>query len=202
MHRSELLNLIARRIGAKTYLEIGVYSGASFNAVEVQHKVGVDPAPGSVATIYQESDRYFEDLAPDVRFDLVFVDGLHTREQAGRDIQNALAHLAPGGVVVVHDCDPPTEASAGQAEVPGIWCGEVWRAWVHFRATHPLGRTAFVVDTNLGCGVIGGPWPGQDGPVPLPEDADESFDQLRANRAAWLNLVSVDGFTALIQPGP
>lgn len=36
-------------------------------------------------------------------FDLVFVDGLHTKEAVMRDANQALALVAPGGVVAFHD---------------------------------------------------------------------------------------------------
>ena len=53
------------------------------------------------------SDEFFARRAPRLApFGVVFVDGLHTHEQAYRDVVNALAHLDDGGAVVVHDCSP------------------------------------------------------------------------------------------------
>lgn len=36
-------------------------------------------------------------------FDLIFIDGCHFRDYVGKDTENALKHLRPGGVVVWHD---------------------------------------------------------------------------------------------------
>ena len=46
------------------------------------------------------------------RYDLVFVDGLHIADQVERDIVNSLAALAPGGMVVLHDCNPKSRKAA------------------------------------------------------------------------------------------
>lgn len=196
MKRWELINEIARRIDARSYLEIGVFEGTSFHEVRVSEKVGVDPAPNSRATAKLDSDTYFSTLSPEVRFDLVFIDGLHVREQVARDIQNAIARLTPGGAIVVHDCDPPDERAGGTDHVANPWCGDVWRAWIDFRArAGVIGRSAFVVDTDLGCGVIGAPWAGMVSPIEVPTDAgDATWEAFQANRAAWLNLVSVETF--------
>jgi len=59
-----------------------------------------------VTTRVMTSDNFFEQLAPDVRFDLVFVDGDHRALSAARDITNALHHLQPAGVIVCHDILP------------------------------------------------------------------------------------------------
>ena len=39
---------------------------------------------------------------------MIFIDGDHSFEQSRRDVEHALAHLAPEGVILVHDCNPPT----------------------------------------------------------------------------------------------
>lgn len=185
MNRWDLLNQIAARIGARTYLEIGVQGGHAFSRVEVERKVGVDPDPSSAATIHLPSDAYFASLDSEERFDLVFVDGLHHREQVVRDVENSIRHLSPGGAIVVHDCNPPTERAGGRAMCGGVWCGDVWRGWIDLRRS--LDREAFVVDTDLGCGVI------LDGdPTPPAESGDPTWIQFANDRAGWLNLVSVD----------
>ena len=45
-------------------------------------------------------------------FDLIFIDGLHYSHQVLRDINNALRWLSPTGTIVLHDCNPSTEARA------------------------------------------------------------------------------------------
>ena len=175
---------IAARIGARTYLEIGVQRGDAFSSVEIETKVGVDPDPSSAATIHLPSDAYFAQLdaekSPD-RFDVVFVDGLHHREQVVRDVLNSIRYLSDGGAIVVHDCNPPTERSGGRAMCPGVWCGDVWKGWIDLRRI--LKREAFVVDTDLGCGVIL-----EGDPTPPLDPFDPSWEAFDQNRTEWLRL--------------
>lgn len=187
MNRWTLLNRIATQLDARTYLEIGVQAGHAFSQVEVEQKVGVDPDPRSAATLHMTSDAYFASLDESCsaeRFDLVFVDGLHHREQVVRDVQNAIRYLSPGGAIVVHDCDPPNERAGGRAMCSGVWCGDVWRGWIDLRRV--LDREAFVVDTDLGCGVIL-----EGDPTPPASEADPSWAEFAADRAGWLNLRTV-----------
>jgi len=199
MTRWQIINAIAARLGARTYLEIGVQRGDTFSRVEVARRIGVDPDPTSAATFHETSDSYFARLdrsraafgeaAP--TFDLVFVDGLHHREQVVRDVENASRHLSPGGAIVVHDCDPPTERAGGRAICSGVWCGDVWRGWIDLRRS--LDREAFVVDTDLGCGVI---LSGEA--TPLAGGDDPTWADFSADRAGWLRLVSVAAAEARI----
>ena len=187
MNRWELLNRIAARIGARAYLEIGVQRGDVFSRVEVDRKVGVDPDPRSAATIHLPSDAYFDRLdaeSPSERFDLVFVDGLHHREQVVRDVRNSIRYLSTGGVIVVHDCDPPSEAAGSRAMCSGVWCGDVWKGWIDLR--RELDREMFVVDTDLGCGVIL-----EGDPRPLPDIDDPTWTEFAEHRLYWLRLKSV-----------
>lgn len=192
MQRFDVLNAIAARIGARSYLEIGVRNGETFGRVRVDHRVGVDPGPGTAATVPTTSEQYWRET--DELFDIVFVDGDHSREAALADAVAALRRIRPGGAVVLHDCSPPLAVY----EAP-LMCGGVWRAWVELRASHPLGASAFVVDTDLGCGVLGGPWPEVEAPRPPVEAADAPWDDLDRNRAAWLNLVTSDAFLERIR---
>lgn len=153
--RLEALNRIAIALGARTYLEVGVQRGHVFRLMRVADKVGVDPDPLSAATVHETSDAYFAALDPAVRFDLIFIDGLHLSEQVERDVANALAHLSEGGVIMLHDCDPPSELAGGREMCSGFWCGDVWRAWVAWRRLlAPWIYQNFTVDADLGLGVI------------------------------------------------
>jgi methyltransferase family protein len=158
------------RFARPRYLEIGVNTGVLFLHVRAQRKVGVDPAAGvprwkwflhpntlmrgSFFSI--SSDRFFAGIDPRARFDVVFVDGDHGFEQSRRDVEHALAHLAKDGVVLAHDCSPPTPAAASPDSADsggGPWCGEVWKTIAYLRATRE-DVVAEVLDTDFGIGVI------------------------------------------------
>ena len=154
LKRSDLLNSIAEEIGAKSYLEIGVQEGITFNAISISKKTGVDPDPYSKATLHITSDMYFDLLDDDVKFDLIYVDGLHHWETALRDIDNAVKHLSKDGVIVVDDIAPRREEHQTREPSAIYWTGDVWKAW--FVAIHRYGSQfdMFGVDIALGQGVI------------------------------------------------
>ena len=188
MLRGEILNRIAKVIDAKDYLEIGVQLGWTFSVIEVENMVGVDPSEASAATVHMTSDAYFADLPDDVLFDLIFVDGLHRAPQVIKDVHNAMRHLKPGGVIVCHDCNPPTEESASIVSKGTTWCGDVWEGWLELR--RQLDAEMYVVDTDLGCGVIRPDRKGNKLNRPLPK----GWNDFAKNRSTLLNLITVEQF--------
>ncbi len=136
-HRRTLLPYLARRLKARSYLEIGVKGGKTFMPVKVRKKVAVDPLfrikkpykrsqifryPFNLMNQYFEctSDEFFARHAGKVLttggLDLAFIDGLHTYEQSYKDIENTLPFLADDGVMLIHDCSPHSSAAAYPAE--------------------------------------------------------------------------------------
>jgi SAM-dependent methyltransferase len=125
MLRSDVLNRISALFDRPTYLEIGVQHGITFDAVQAARKVAVDvkflfdveqasAASAGQDITYHEcpSDEYFERLIGAERFDLVFLDGLHSFEQTLRDLMNAIGHLREGGVILVDDVFPHSYAAS------------------------------------------------------------------------------------------
>jgi hypothetical protein len=144
------LNTLVVGLKANTYLEIGVDLGHTAERVAVAEKVGVDPTPQfnvddrppGFTFFSVESDTYFASLDPEVNFDLIFLDGLHTFEQTKVDLFNALRHSRTG-VILIDDTVPADEI----AEIPDIdesyarrkemgslrreWMGDVWKLVVY-----------------------------------------------------------------------
>lgn len=187
--RYDVLNRLAERIGARRYLEIGVLDGTTFDAVSVAEKVSVDPGPVARVTHRMTSDAYFEALQPAERFDLVFVDGDHVAEQVVRDVENALRHLSPGGAIVVHDCSPPNEGYTARFS-----CGTVFRGWIEIRQRH-VDTLAFVVDVDLGCGVV---VPGAYSWGRSNVDPNLPWDEFEARREEALGLVGWEMFREIV----
>lgn len=106
------------------YLEVGVATGATFHASECPRKVAVDPKfrfdvaearKANPHCTYHEvpSDVYFGELAdPADRFEVIYLDGLHTVEQTLRDFTSALFFLAPGGIILIDDVRPISYATS------------------------------------------------------------------------------------------
>lgn len=133
------------------YLEIGVNRGVTFNALKAKTKVAVDPkflfdyeevareVPG---TSFHEttSDDYFARIAgSDTKFDVIYLDGLHTSEQTIRDLINAISFLKPNGVIVIDDVFPSSYSASlheradtrvllkASGDTSGAWMGDVYR---------------------------------------------------------------------------
>lgn len=189
-HRSELINLIAKKIGAKRYLEIGVYNpDHNFNKINVGVKVGVDPDLNAKALVRCTSDEWFRiGNVLGVKMDLVFIDGLHHSDQVKKDIRNAWDCLSPGGVIVLHDCNPPTEATTciprgAQRE----WCGDVYKTICSIKSAK------FTVDFDYGCGVIRkSKAKSKDAAVLQFWESECTWELFNANRKDWINLVTVE----------
>ncbi|MBI1385620.1 MAG: class I SAM-dependent methyltransferase [Rhizobiales bacterium] len=140
--RRAVVGLIAHRIDAKRYLEIGCQDDKLFHTVWCPTKIGVDPARGG--THRMTSDEFF--AGNTLSFDLVFIDGLHEYAQVRRDILNALDCLEPGGWIGVHDCLP---RDWGAHQVPRqqfYWNGDVWRAIAEMKARADIDTRIVLVD--------------------------------------------------------
>lgn len=185
MDRIQLINMLIERRGYKRYLEIGCFADTCFAQVRADVKVGVDPASGG--TVRKTSDDFFKDLVREEFFDIVFIDGLHHHDQVYRDVENSLAHLSPGGAILLHDCLPPDRYHETDPATGGIqFCGTVWRAFVQFRKRVDL--DAIVGDFDYGVGLIRK----VKNPVPLllNKTMEElCYEDFAANRAAWMRPV-------------
>ena len=100
------------------YLEVGVCEAKTFHKVSATVQIAVDPffdfdveqgRRDHPHAEYHEvtSDAYFATVDPETRFDVIYLDGLHTFEQTLRDLINAFEHLEPNGVLLIDDTRPP-----------------------------------------------------------------------------------------------
>jgi hypothetical protein len=69
-------------------------------------------------------------------------------------MENALQLLSPRGLLVVHDCNPPTEDLVQPKFIPNTpWCGLTYAAFIDL--VHRADNLAFcVVDTDYGVAVV------------------------------------------------
>jgi predicted O-methyltransferase YrrM len=153
VNRTDVLNVLMKRRKYVSYLEIGVRNPRhNFVLVQAARKDGVDPA-GRCSHV-MTSDEFFSRCQ--TRYDLIFIDGLHTEDQVARDIAGALRCLAPYGTLALHDCNPPTAWHQSETDNGGAWNGTVWRAFTRFRHEH-RDYQAFVVDCDWGVGACACP---------------------------------------------
>ena len=211
--RATVVQKFIRRTGATRYLEIGVEQGINFFQVEAPSKFAVDPQfkiPGGASDF--AGHRFFEMTSDDFfaappaeivehGIDIALVDGLHTYEQALRDVENCVRHLAPGGLIVMHDCLPASavEAAASLEEARAArgfkqaWTGDVYRAVAHLRAFRPDLFVA-VLDADHGIGIVH-----KGRPESVLKESEHtirglSYPALRQAVGHWLNLKPAEWF--------
>lgn len=205
MNRTAIINHLAKKIIAKSYLEIGVrIHSDNFDKIHIDHKVGVDPcleAFDREPTYKLTSDEFFAKNTE--TFDMIFIDGLHEFKQVERDINNSLKFLNEGGFIVCHDMNPTIEYRQFTLDNPKrkefvektkdtYWNGDCWKAFVKAR-TQKNNIIMHTVDTDFGCGII------SHGKQALldTKQIDINYQNLNKNRKEWLNLISVDEFLNL-----
>lgn len=185
-HHTELLNLIAKTINASTYVEIGVCNPAhNFDHINVENKFGIDPDPKAGANCRMTSDQFFEFMKRSgAMVDLTWIDGLHYDDQVRRDIENAWQVLRIGGVMAIHDCNPPTKQTTciprgSQRE----WCGTVYPAIANLACF-----SKFTVDFDYGCCVVRK----EPGHSLIIRDVEYTWEQFNDARERLLDLISID----------
>ncbi|HWL08144.1 MAG TPA: class I SAM-dependent methyltransferase [Planctomicrobium sp.] len=187
MNRTTVIQDAINHLSAQTYLEIGVFAGDCFLPVRVPLKIAVDPCLKigwhrkliwKLRHRFQYTSQYFEVTSDEFfsrvegnqqisskKFDVIFIDGMHTHRQSLKDVNNALKVLADPGIIIMHDCYPPNSAAAYPAnsleharslnlpEWTGEWCGDTWKTICHLRATR-ADLNIFVLNCDYGLGVI------------------------------------------------
>jgi len=196
LYRYEIINYLIDLYGYVNYLEIGVHNGTCIRQIKALHKDGVDP--GAEKVIVPEvnypmtSDSFFDLIkGHDIKYDIIFVDGLHHDYQVYKDINNSLNHLQPNGTIVCHDMNPMWEIVQRKDRVVGAWNGDCWKAWIKLRSERD-DLTMNVVDTDNGVGIIQF---GNQECIKLIDDAYSlSYEYLYSNRNKVLNLIDIDKF--------
>ena len=145
MNRTDLINYFIHHRGATRYLEICTH--------DEQHNLVHIHCRYKAITFPKTTTNFFRDNNQD--FDIIFIDGVHTEEAVLEDIACAKQSLAPGGVIILHDCMPPD--AWHQREIEAYREGENWNGTVWKAALRVFNSTAFkctLLDTDWGCGII------------------------------------------------
>lgn len=136
----EVLSAIHQHSRPRTYLEIGMLTGATLALARPETMViGVDPLPAVWTKINADAQLFFETsddffaqhdiprLLGGLPIDFAFIDGMHLFEFALRDFTNIERNAAPGSVVTVHDCLPREAAWASRERITDMWTGDTWK---------------------------------------------------------------------------
>lgn len=192
--RYDLINFLIEKHSLINYLEIGVFQGENIRKVRAPYKNGVDPGAEGYTVPEVDypltSDEFFELIKdhPDIKYDIIFIDGLHHSEQVDKDIDNSLKHLTEKGFIIVHDCSPISYEAQKVPRETIVWNGDVWKSIVKLRIQR-RDVTVRVVDTDFGVGVITKKTSADFELKKIPDW--EYFDK---NRKEILTLISTDEF--------
>ncbi len=208
--RYDVINFLISSLNRETtYLEIGVRNPVyNFNKIEATTKFSVDPGlefKENPVDFVLTSDQFFEQLRSgrvlknDIKFDVIFVDGLHTAEQVDRDIKNALEFIKEDGFIVLHDCNPPTESHAREEHKYEIspamqnWNGTTWKGFVKWRQNPAV--FSCTIDTDWGVGIISKTK--NVGSYTKEENEYFEYSVFSKNRKEFLNLINFEDFKSL-----
>ncbi len=206
--RTEIINFFVSQTKSEYYLEIGVRDpNKNFNKIICKNKYSVDPGvefKENPVDFKMTSDIFFENLnakkideLSEVKFDVIFIDGLHISNQVEKDITNSLDHIEENGFIILHDCNPPSEYHQREnydfvnSPAGTFWNGTTWKAFYKFRHEDKLFSICF--NTDWGVGVI------SKNKLPLFNNIDGviqnkyyEYSQLEENRKEYLNLHSFE----------
>ncbi len=147
-YRWDLIKYLIDKYKYSEYLEIGCDQDQLFSKVQIQNKIGVDPVSGG--NVRKTSDDFFKDNKK--KFDIIFIDGLHTYKQVKKDILNSVDCLNNNGIILVHDCMPDSLSKQAVPRYRMLWNGDVWKAIVDLRQEENL--EIFTCEMDQGIGII------------------------------------------------
>lgn len=161
VQRYDIINYLINYYGFEDYLEIGVCNPKEcFDKIICENKDGVDPGiefPLNPVKYRMTSDEFFNSISITKKWDIIFIDGLHTSNQVLCDIENSLKHLKNDGFVILHDVNPPNIwMQRENYSIDGInhpWNGTVWKAFYYLRAKRN-DLAMCCIDADWGVGII------------------------------------------------
>lgn len=87
-----------------SYLELGISNNDNFNYIKCKNKFSVDINGDALFT--GTTDEYFEQLNPNQKFDIIFIDANHNYDHVLKDFNNSIDHAKKW--ILIHDMIPPT----------------------------------------------------------------------------------------------
>ncbi len=145
VNRIDLIQACINKNNYKNYLEIGCDDNVNFDAIKIENKIGVDPISGG--NYKDTSDNFFN--KNNLKFDCIFIDGLHHYKQVLKDIKNSINCLEDKGTILVHDCLPVSKSHQAVPRYRSIWNGDVWKAIVEIRTNPQIETKTVLIDQGI-----------------------------------------------------
>lgn len=137
------------KLASSSYLEIGVYRNLNFNMINANDKISVDPDPNAYPSFLGSSNEFFAENKK--KFDVIFIDGMHSYEQCKFDAINSLKYLNTGGYLFLHDLIPRNFLEEYIPRISNVWTGDVWKVSIELAQTKGVQFKVILADHGLGC---------------------------------------------------
>ena len=112
-------------------------------------KYGVDPKKGG--NFKMTSDDFFK-KNPQIKFDVIFIDGLHEYEQCQKDCLNSIKQLNDDGIILFHDFLPRSIYEENIPRKQSSWTGDVWKVAVEL--ANSKNAQFKIINIDMGIGVL------------------------------------------------
>jgi len=190
--RTEIIQGVIDYISAEHYLEIGLDQGVNFNAIKVDHKVGVDLQPlpsyvrgnGSSNVTHEMSSANFFAWHSSAQFDAVFIDGDHRYDGVKADLECAWRSLKSHGIIVMHDVHPRNKEQLFKRPRKA-YCGFAFRAFHEELSRESV--TGFSVVDDYGVGILARRNEYPDGPSAVEPVRNITLRQYAKDRNKYAN---------------
>jgi len=151
-NRISLINFAILKFGYDCrYLEIGVFEDTVFNSIPLtlDKKIGVDPFIGG--THRMTSDEFFKNN--NLKFDVIFIDGLHTYDQVLKDFINSINSLSDRGMIFIHDILPTKNIHQVSDRKTSVWNGDVWKLGLQLSQVGNFKKNFIISNIDYGVGI-------------------------------------------------
>lgn len=154
LRRTDIINMLIKKYSFKSYLEIGTDTGVNLRNVICENKDSVDPVRKCNELKFEmTSDDFFASLNSKMKWDIIFIDGLHLAEQVEKDFYNAAKHLNKNGLIVLHDTNPKEQKFALEIPNNGTWNGTTYQFMIKL-ASSDKDFSFFTVNTDHGVSIV------------------------------------------------
>jgi hypothetical protein len=143
-----IINHFIKKNNYKNYLELGVRDKTNtFNHILCDDKIGVDIDFACEPDYVMTTDDFFLHEAKNKKWDIIFIDGSHEKNQVKKDFDNSLKHLSKNGTIIMDDVNPFFENLLH----PSL-CHNAWEVFAELRCTRD-DLEMFGIESSF-CGVV------------------------------------------------
>ena len=199
LNRTSIINHLIKKYKFNNYLEIGVGDGLNYNKIKIQNKSGIDPNPSKECkdnVFLMTSEEYFDYIKNEnLKFDIIFIDGLNLEHQVTKDIYNSLKYLSKNGFIILSKTNPTNKSYQSinfiDIDKNSLCIGTSWKSIVKLRMLNSE-ISIFTLNTEFGLSII---YNKKSKKISNFDKINYTF--LSENRENLLNIISIYEFLSI-----